>query len=230
MIATTPDVGTLTFAMHPIPRYFAPLIFSIALMPTGLGGAEPTKPATSPAPAPAKTETAVIGGGCFWCLEAVYEKVVGVTDVESGYAGGAMKNPDYKSVCGGETGHAEVIKITFDPAKITLAQILEIFRDIHDPTTLNAQGDDHGTQYRSIILYADDKQKAVASAWLKEAQTHFTDKVTTQIASLAKNPYWKAEEYHQDYFRKHPDQPYCAVTIPPKLRKLFKKHADKAVK
>jgi methionine-S-sulfoxide reductase len=213
--------------MNTLPRFLAPLLFSVALMPAGLGGAEPAKPAPVPAP---KVETAIIGGGCFWCLEAVYEKVVGVTDVESGYAAGAMKNPDYKSVCGGETGHAEVIKITFDPTKVTYAQILEIFRDIHDPTTLNAQGADRGTQYRSIILFTDDKQKAAAEAWMKEAQTHFTDKITTQLAPLAKNPYWKAEDYHQDYFRKHPDQPYCAATIPPKLQKLFKKHADKAAK
>lgn len=214
--------------MHTLPRLLAPFLFTFALMPAGCGGSESAKPA--PAPAPAKTETAIIGGGCFWCVEAVYEKVVGVTAVESGYAGGTVKNPDYKSVCTGATGHAEVVKITFDPAKISYADILEIFRDIHDPTTLNAQGADRGTQYRSIILYADDRQKAAAEAWLKEAQTHFTDTITTQVEPLAAHPYWPAEEYHQDYFRKHPDQPYCAVTIPPKLQKLFKKHADKAVK
>ena len=139
-----------------------------------------------------------------------------------------MKNPDYESVCGGETGHAEVIKITFDPTKITYPQILEIFRDIHDPTTLNAQGADRGTQYRSAIFYVDEKQKAAALAWKVEAQAHFKTPVVTEIAAL--KAYWPAEEYHQDYFRKHPDQPYCAYTIPPKLQKLFKKHADKAVK
>lgn len=202
-------------------RSLAPLIFPCALLPAGAGGGV--------APV-AKTEVAVLGGGCFWCLEAVFEKVVGVSDVESGYAGGAMKSPDYRSVCTGKTGHAEVVRITFDPAKVSYAQILEIFRDIHDPTTQDAQGADRGTQYRSVIFWADERQRAVAEAWKQEAAKHFPDPVVTQISPLASHPFWRAEEYHQDYFRKHPDQPYCAVTIPPKLQKLFKKHADKAVK
>ncbi len=212
-------------AMFTASRPFASLLLAFSLMPAGLGGAEPAKPATPP-----KTEVAVIGGGCFWCVEAVFEKVVGVVDVESGYAGGRTKNPDYKSVCSGATGHAEVVKITFDPAKISYAQILEIFRDIHDPTTLNAQGADEGTQYRSVILWADESQRAAAEAWKIEAQKHFTDKVVTELVPLSSNPYWRAEDYHQDYFRKNPNQPYCAVTIPPKLEKLFKKHADKSAK
>jgi peptide-methionine (S)-S-oxide reductase len=211
-----------------LPRFLAPFLFTIALMPAGCGGEDPAK--SAPTPVPEKTETAILGGGCFWCLEAVYEKVVGVTDVESGYAGGARANPAYEAVCTGTTGHAEVVKITYDPARISYAQLLEIFRDIHDPTTLNAQGADRGTQYRSVILYADAGQEASAQAWLKEAQTHFTDKVTTQLAALSANPYWPAEAYHQDYFRKHPNQPYCAATIPPKLQKLFKKHSDKTAK
>ena len=174
------------------------------------------------------TETAVIGGGCFWCVEAVYEKVDGVLSVESGYAGGTTENTTYKQVCAGTTGHAEVVKITYDPKKVSYADLLAIFRDIHDPTTLNAQGADHGTQYRSVILYAGDAQRLAAEAWKNESQTHFAGKVTTEIVPLKK--YWPAEEDHQDYFRKHPDQPYCAMTIPPKLQKLFKKHADKVAK
>ena len=175
-----------------------------------------------------KTETAVIGGGCFWCLEAVYEKVNGVLDVESGYAGGAMANPDYRSVCSGKTGHAEVIKITYDPAKVRYEDLLAIFWDIHDPTTVDRQGADSGTQYRSIILVANDAQKKLAEAARDAARAKFSDPVVTQIVPLKE--YWKAEEYHQDYFRKHPEQPYCAVTPPPKLQKLFKKHADTATK
>ena len=216
--------------MKTFPRCLAPFLFCAALVPAGLGGAEPApaaKPA-APAPVPVKTEYAVVGGGCFWCLESVFEKVVGVTDVESGYSGGAIAKPTYKEVCGGDTGHAEVIKITYDPTKITYAQLLEIFRDIHDPTTLNAQGADHGTQYRSAIFYVDEKQKSAALAWKVEAQTHFKSPVVTEISPL--KAYWPAEDYHQDFFRKNPDHPYCAYNIPPKLQKLFKKHADKAVK
>ncbi len=208
----------------PLLRPSALLWFSCSLLPAGAGAAEPSPGAE------AKREVAVLGGGCFWCVEAVFEKVVGVTDVESGYAAGRTQNPDYKSVCTGTTGHAEVVKVTFDPAKISYAQILEIFGDIHDPTTLNAQGADRGTQYRSIVLWADERQKAAAEDWKTKAQRRFTDAVVTELVSLASNPYWRAEEYHQDYFRKNPNQPYCAVTIPPKLKKLFKNHADKAVR
>lgn len=199
------------------PRFLIPLFAAAAALMPAEGGA-----------APAKTETAVIGGGCFWCVEAVYEKVNGVVSVESGYSGGSVDNPDYKSVCGGATGHAEVVRITYDPATVSYADLLSIFRDIHDPTTLNSQGADHGTQYRSVIFYSSEPQRLAAEAWKKEAQTHFTDKVVTEITPLKK--FWPAEEYHQDYFKKHPDQPYCAAVIPPKLQKLFKKHADKAVK
>lgn len=177
---------------------------------------------------PVKSETAVIGGGCFWCLEAVYEKVNGVTDVESGYAGGHLAKPDYKSVCRGETGHAEVIKITYDPAKVKYEELLAIFWDIHDPTTLNAQGADKGTQYRSIVLYSGEAQRLAAEKSKAGAQAHFPDKIVTTLEPL--KAYWPAEDLHQDYFRKHPDQPYCAYSIPPKLQKLFKKHGDKAVK
>ena len=214
--------------MKNLSRHLAPFLFTAALLPAGLGGTPPA-PDAKPAEKPAvKTEYAVVGGGCFWCLEAVFEKVIGVTDVESGYTGGATAKPSYKEVCTGETGHAEVVKITYDPTKVSYAQLLEIFRDIHDPTTLNAQGADHGTQYRSAIFWVDEKQKATALAWKTEAQAHFKEKVVTEIAPL--KAYWPAEDYHQDYFRKHPEQPYCAHTIPPKLQKLFKKHADKAVK
>lgn len=211
---------THTMHIHTLLRTLAALAVAPALLGADAAG--------GPSAKPVKTETAVVGGGCFWCLEAVYEKVEGVVDVESGYSGGATVKPDYASVCTGATGHAEVIRITYDPARIKYADLLAIFWDIHDPTTLNRQGADTGSQYRSVIFWADESQRTAAEASLKEAQTRFDNRVVTEIVPL--KTYWKAEEYHQDYFRKHPDQPYCAVSIPPKLQKLFKKHADKTAK
>lgn len=202
----------------------SPLAFSLLGAADAPGGA----PKAPEKPAAPKHETAVLGGGCFWCVEAVYEKVVGVVAVESGYAGGHDPKPDYKSVCGGKTGHAEVVKITYDPAKVRYEDILAVFWDIHDPTTKDAQGADRGTQYRSIILYANPAQQAAALKSKAEAQSRFKTPIVTEIVPL--KAYFPAEDYHQDYFRRNPDQPYCAITIPPKLDKLFKKHADKAVK
>ena len=166
------------------------------------------------------TEFATLGGGCFWCLEAFYESFEGVKGVVSGYAGGQTLNPTYKQVCNGDTGHAEVVQIEFDPAKITYEQILEIFWEMHDPTTLNRQGNDVGTQYRSVIYYHNDAQKRVVEKSRAAAQARFKAPITTEIAPLKK--FYVAEDYHQDYFRKNPKQPYCAYVISPKLEKMRK--------
>ncbi len=168
------------------------------------------------------TEKAVIGGGCFWCLEAVFEEVKGVKDVVSGYAGGTLDNPSYEAVCSGTTGHAEVVEITFDPNVVGFGDLLEIFWSIHDPTTLNRQGADVGTQYRSVIFYIDEEQKKVAEESKKEAQKRFYDPIVTEISPLAK--FWPAEEYHQDYFRKNPYQGYCQAVVAPKVEKFKKSH------
>ena len=168
-----------------------------------------------------RIETATLGGGCFWCLEAVYENVKGVEDVVSGYAGGRTENPDYRSVCSGATGHAEVVRITYDPDVVRYEELLDIFWHIHDPTTLNRQGADTGTQYRSIILYHDEAQKKIAEASRAEAQKRFRDPIVTEIVPLKK--FWPAEDYHQDYFRKNPYQGYCQAVVAPKVEK-FKSH------
>ncbi len=164
------------------------------------------------------TESIVLGGGCFWCVEAVYEGLDGVLDVTSGYAGGATKAPDYDSVCSGRTGHAEVVKITFDPAKITLDQILEWFWKAHDPTTPNRQGADVGTQYRSIILVRSDEQLAAVEKSKSQAQKEFTAPIITEVGELAE--FHPAEPYHQDYYRNNPGAGYCSWVIRPKLAKL----------
>lgn len=164
------------------------------------------------------TETAVVGGGCFWCVEAVYERVRGVVSVESGYAGGDTANPTYQQVCTGTTGHAEVVKITFDPAVILYPEIIDIFWKAHDPTTVNRQGADRGTQYRSIILYETDEQKRLAEESLKRAQPAFKDPIVTEITALT--DYYPAEDYHQDYYENNPYGGYCRAVITPKLNKL----------
>lgn len=166
----------------------------------------------------AKTETLVLGGGCFWCTEAAYELLPGVKSVVSGYAGGEKPKPTYEQVCDGDTGHAEVIRIEFDPAVTDLETLLDFFWEVHDPTTLNRQGADVGTQYRSIILYAIPAQRAAAEASLKKAQAMFSRPIVTQIVPLEK--FWPAESYHQDYFKKHPNQGYCQFVIAPKIKKL----------
>ena len=165
----------------------------------------------------------IVGGGCFWCTEAVYEVLKGVSDVESGYANGHTDNPTYRDICTGETGHAEVIKITYDDSIITLGTLLEIFFVVHNPTTLNQQGADRGTQYRSTILYTNDAIKAAAEAALQVAQNDYTDPIVTTIEPLA--CYYKAEAYHQDYYTQNPMQGYCNAVIPPKLAKLKAKFA-----
>jgi peptide-methionine (S)-S-oxide reductase len=169
-----------------------------------------------------KTELATFGGGCFWCMEALFERFNGVKAVTSGYAGGKTASPNYKQVCTGETGHAEVVQVEYEPDSITYDQLLEIFWDVHNPTTLNRQGADEGTQYRSVILYHNEAQKKAAEQSLKIAAAHSKAPIVTEIVPLTK--FYPAEEYHQDYFRKNPNVPYCTYVISPKLQKL-EKHA-----
>lgn len=170
---------------------------------------------------------ATLGGGCFWCLEAVYERVAGVRSVVSGYAGGHVPSPSYEAVCAGITGHAEVVQLDFDPAVIGYRDLLEIFFTIHDPTTLNRQGPDSGTQYRSAIYTHDAEQQAVATALLAEleADAVFPRPIVTEVTPL--DTFWPAESYHQQYFRRHPAQPYCAAVIAPKVAKLRAKWASR---
>jgi peptide-methionine (S)-S-oxide reductase len=165
-------------------------------------------------------EIATLGGGCFWCLEAVYQRVRGVTAVENGYAAGHKLNPTYEQVCGETTGHAEVVQLTFDEKQISYRQILEIFFSIHDPTTLNRQGNDVGESYRSIILTHSDAQMQTAKEVIAEAQKHWRDPIVTQL-QLVSN-YFKAEGYHQNYFNQNPSQGYCAFVVGPKVEKFQK--------
>lgn len=167
-----------------------------------------------------RTEVATIGGGCFWCVEAVYESIPGVISVTSGYAGGKTASPSYEEVCSGATGHAEVTQIVFDPDVIRFEDLLDVFWEAHDPTTLNRQGADAGTQYRSIILYHSEVQKAAAekSKAALAASGRYRNPIVTEIVPLT--TFYKAEEYHQDYYRNNPKAPYCALVISPKLKKL----------
>jgi peptide-methionine (S)-S-oxide reductase len=167
------------------------------------------------------TETAVFGGGCYWCTEAIYQMLPGVKSVASGFAGGAKENPTYDEVCTGTTGHAEVIQIEYDPAVISYEKLLHTFWEAHDPTTLNRQGPDSGTQYRSIILFKTPEEKAIAEKSKAEAQKNFKAPIVTEIVPLKK--FWKAENYHQNYFRTHTNQPYCQAIIRPKVEKFEKK-------
>lgn len=163
-------------------------------------------------------ELATFGGGCFWCIEAVFERLDGVQSVVAGYAGGTTLNPTYKQVCSGTTGHAEVAQISFDPAKISYRQLVDLFWDAHDPTTLNRQGADVGTQYRSVIFFHTEAQKLIAEQSKQEAQKNFTQAIVTEIQPLIK--FYPAENYHQDYYRSNPQAPYCQFIIKPKLKKL----------
>ena len=172
-------------------------------------------------------ETAVLGGGCFWCTEAIYKRVRGVTKVEPGYAGGHLPNPTYQQVCDGNTGHAEVIRVEFDPALISYDEILEIFWQAHDPTTLNRQGNDVGPQYRSIILTDSEEQRQAAEASLKAARESgaFKRPIVTQIEPL--EVFYPAEDYHVDYFANNPNQPYCRVIISPKVQHFMEANPEK---
>ncbi|HUA62919.1 MAG TPA: peptide-methionine (S)-S-oxide reductase MsrA [Verrucomicrobiae bacterium] len=175
----------------------------------------------------ATNEVATLGGGCFWCLEAVYDRMEGVVSVESGYMGGQVANPSYQDVCSGTTGHVEVTRVTFDPSAVTFREILEVFFSVHDPTTLNRQGNDVGTQYRSVIFYHGEEQKATAQAMIGEltAEHVFRDPIVTALEPAA--TFYVAEDYHQEYFQNHPNQPYCAFVVAPKVKKFREKFADK---
>lgn len=173
-----------------------------------------------------KLEIATVGGGCFWCTEAVFQEIKGVEKVVSGYSGGnAPGKPTYREVCSGLTGHAEVVQLTFDPKIISYEEVLIIFMTTHDPTTLNQQGADRGTQYRSVIFYHDNNQKLITEKVISELGKYFDNPIVTEISPLVK--FFEAEEYHQDYYRNNPDQGYCSFVITPKLAKLRKLHADK---
>jgi len=167
-----------------------------------------------------KAESLVLGGGCFWCLDAAYKLLPGVRRVTCGYAGGPEANPTYDQICDHSTGHAEVVKIDYDPAQVTLEQLLQFFWKIHDPTQVGGQGHDHGPQYRSIILYAGTKQQAAAENSRAAASQVFRNPLTTELVPLEK--FWPAEAYHQDYFARNPHQGYCAAVIAPKITKLEK--------
>ena len=172
-------------------------------------------------------EVATLGGGCFWCLEAVYQELAGVIAVESGYTGGRVKNPSYREVCNGTTGHAEVVKVTFDPAQLSYADLLRVFFTIHDPTTLNRQGNDVGTQYRSAIFYHSSEQEATAEAIKNEIESAgiWQNPIVTEISAIS--DYYPAEEYHQNYYRDNGQQGYCRVVIEPKVTKFRKMYADR---
>jgi len=171
------------------------------------------------------SETITLGGGCFWCTEAVFERVQGVLAVESGYCNGSVPDPSYEAVCTGRTGHAEVIRVTFDPTRITLREILEIFFVVHDPTTLNRQGNDVGTQYRSGIYFHASPQEKVAREVIAEVNEHHRGKVVTELAPEAN--YSRAEDYHQHYFVNHPGQGYCAFVVAPKVEKFQRTFASR---
>ena len=178
----------------------------------------------------AVTEHATLAGGCFWCLEAVYLELKGVLGVQSGYAGGTRPNPTYEQVCSGSTGHAEVVRVTYDPAIISYKELLDVFFTIHDPTTLNRQGGDKGTQYRSAVFYESPEQQHIAQETITEftAAKVWDDPIVTEVAPLEK--FWAAEEYHNDYFAQNPQNPYCAVVIAPKVSKARKLFLEKLAK
>ncbi len=208
------------FTAHPSPTLMKTLRFAILL---GL-----LSPFLAMNAADTKTESLVLGGGCFWCTEAAYQLLPGVKAVTSGYSGGKEANPTYEQICAHVTGHAEVIKIDFNPAEVSLDRLLEYFWHVHNPTQVGGQGNDHGPQYRSIILYANAAQKAAAEKSRAEAAKTFRDPITTEIVPLEK--FWPAEDYHQDYFAKNPNAGYCSYVIAPKIKKLEKSLAEEKKK
>jgi methionine-S-sulfoxide reductase len=175
-------------------------------------------------------QVTTLGGGCFWCLEAVYDDLQGVLKVESGYSGGSVPNPSYEAVCSGRTGHAEVVQVTFDSSIVSYQEILKVFFAIHDPTTLNRQGADVGTQYRSVIFYQDEEQKVVAEELIArlEMDQLWSQPVVTEVEAL--ESYYRAEEYHQDYFKNNSSQPYCQAVVSPKVAKFRKEFVSKLKK
>jgi peptide-methionine (S)-S-oxide reductase len=209
--------AVLGFALRPSIRVQVLFSSALLLLNASTGTAQTTNMNNSTN----HTEVATLGGGCFWCTEAIFQMLPGVKSVTSGYAGGTKENPTYKEVCRGDTGHAEVIQIEYDPKVVSYEKLLETFWETHDPTTLNRQGADSGTQYRSIILYSSEAQKVAAEKSKAEAQKHFSQPIATEIVPLTK--FFKGEDYHQDYYRANPNQPYCRAVIRPKVEKFEKK-------
>lgn len=202
-------------------------ILALLFMLPALASCEPEKPmdhTAAPMPkVPAGDEVVTLGAGCFWCVEAVFKQIPGVVSVTSGYMGGKVKHPTYQQVCEEDTGHAEVVQVVFDPKKVSLEKVLDWFWKLHDPTTLNRQGADSGTQYRSAIFYHTDAQKTVAEAAKKAAQKDFTDPIVTEITKAG--DFWPAENYHQDYYFLNKNKNgYCRAVIEPKLKKLKLDH------
>jgi peptide-methionine (S)-S-oxide reductase len=175
-------------------------------------------------------EVATLGGGCFWCLEAVFDELQGVVDVVSGYTGGAVANPSYQAVCAGTTGHAEVVQVTFDPDQLSFKELLQVFFTIHDPTSLNRQGADVGTQYRSVIFYHSPEQKAVSQAVMGELEAAglWSNPIVTELSPLTE--FYPAEDYHQEYFARNAYQPYCQMVVAPKVAKFRQKFLQKVKK
>jgi peptide-methionine (S)-S-oxide reductase len=173
----------------------------------------------------AQLEIATLGGGCFWCVEIMYQDLKGVQKVESGYMGGKTDNPTYRDICSGMTGHAEVIQVSFDSSIISFKEILEVFFTVHDPTTLNRQGNDSGTQYRSVIYYHSEAQKIMAKEVMAAAKAIWDDPIVTEISPVS--TFYKAEIYHQNYFKDNPNQPYCSIVIAPKVRKFREQFREK---
>ena len=171
----------------------------------------------------AQTETAILAAGCFWCVEAVFDDLIGVKSVESGYIGSHVDNPTYRQVCEEPTGHAEAVRITFDPAEISYDELLDVFFHVHDPTTLNRQGNDVGEQYRSAIFTLNDAQKLSAEKAIAAAQAEWPNPIVTQVVPATR--FWEAEDYHQEYFANNPNQPYCSAVVGPKVRKFREKYA-----
>ena len=206
-----------------MPRFLLPfaVLLTFPLLAACSPMNSPVSSPSTPASGSGQTEIAVLGSGCFWCTEAVFERVPGVKRVVSGYTGGHVANPTYQAVCEGTTGHAEVTRIEFDPAVVSFSRLLEIFFESHDPTTLNRQGADEGTQYRSAIFYTSDAQKAAAEAGKQAAQALWDDPIVTEITPLG--TFYSAEGYHQDYFKNNPNAGYCSFVIKPKIKKLQQK-------
>lgn len=206
------------------------VLMQILLAACGASGGEDHKPpqtSTRTTMSAATTETATLGGGCFWCIEAVFQRLDGVIKVESGYSGGSVAHPKYKDVCAGTTGHAEVTQITFDPSVVSFEDILQVFFASHDPTTLNRQGNDVGTQYRSAIFTHSDEQARVAKAYIAQLTSAKTwaDPVVTEVTPFKE--FYVAEDYHQDYYNQNGSQPYCSFVVRPKVEKFLKMFPDK---
>ena len=203
------------------------LALSVVVYMRGKFAMSETPTVKEPARMPEGPAKATFGNGCFWCTEAVFQRLKGVHSVTSGYSGGSVKDPTYRQVCTGTTGHAEALQITYDPASISYEELLEVFWQTHDPTTLNRQGNDVGTQYRSVIFYHSDKQKELAQEYKKKLNVSgaFAQPIVTEIVPFTE--FYRAEDYHQNYFNEHPDEPYCRIMITPKLEKLKKVFHDK---